>query len=200
MVDLDFNASSIDIPAAFEAFGTLQHFAPIARKAVGKVSLGMKYTSYLDDHMMPRLNSVIAKGNFTSNVIGLKNATMFDKIGSALNTKAFDNLTLNNLDVKFDIRDGRLLVSPFETKLGKTTFLVGGDQGIDQTMIILLASAYPVTAAAAAVSINSLIGKANEAIEADPMKTRIWGQGRRDFHDPKVGLTWQRTPGRLRRK
>ena len=75
MVDFDFKASAIDIPAAFESFTILQKFAPIARKAVGKVSLGMKYTSFLDEHMMPRLNSVIGKGNFTSDVIGLKNST-----------------------------------------------------------------------------------------------------------------------------
>ena len=50
----------------FQLHDTLQQFAPIAGKAVGKVSLGMKYSSYLDAHMMPLLKSVVGKGNFTS--------------------------------------------------------------------------------------------------------------------------------------
>ncbi len=91
-VDFDFKATSIDIPSAFKAFSTLQHFAPIARKAVGKVSLGMKYSSYLDEHMMPVLKSIVGKGNLTSDKIGLKSSSMFDKIGNALKTKAFNNL------------------------------------------------------------------------------------------------------------
>ena len=61
-VDLDFKATTIDIPMAVKAFSTLQKFAPIADKAVGKVTLGMKYSSYLDPHMMPVMNSIVGKG------------------------------------------------------------------------------------------------------------------------------------------
>ena len=48
LVDFDFKATAIDIPAAFEAFSTLQKFAPDCKQAIGKVSLGMKYSSFLD--------------------------------------------------------------------------------------------------------------------------------------------------------
>ncbi len=47
-VDMDFKATTIDIPAAVKAFSTLAKFAPIADQAVGKVTLNMKYSSYLD--------------------------------------------------------------------------------------------------------------------------------------------------------
>ncbi len=40
MVDFDFKATAIDIPAAFTSFSTLQKFAPIAGKAIGKVITG----------------------------------------------------------------------------------------------------------------------------------------------------------------
>ena len=128
-VDMDFKATTIDIPMAVKAFSTLKKFAPIADQAVGKVTLGMKYSSYLDPHMMPVMNSIVGKGNFTSNVIGVKSSAMFDKIGDALKTKAFNNMTLNNLGINFEIRDGRLLVNPFETKMGNTTLMIGGDPG-----------------------------------------------------------------------
>jgi hypothetical protein len=134
MVDFDFKVSAMDIPQAFSAFTTMQKFVPIASKAIGKVSLDMRYISLLDAEMMPRLNSIIANGNLASDRIGLKNSATFDKIGNALNTKAFDNMTLENLGIDFDIRNGRLMVNPFETKVGDAKLLIGGDQGLDQTM------------------------------------------------------------------
>jgi hypothetical protein len=191
-VDMDFKATTIDIPAAVNAFSMLKKFAPVADQAVGKVTLGMKYSSYLDAHMMPVMNSIAGKGNFTSNVIGIKNSAMFDKIGDALKTKAFDNMTLNNLGINFEIRDGRLLVDPFETKLGKTTLLIGGDQGLDQTMNYAVGITIPRSelGSSANAVIDNMISKATSAgLKVDPLENlTIHARVTGTFTDPKVGL------------
>ncbi|HJZ41514.1 MAG TPA: AsmA-like C-terminal region-containing protein [Bacteroidales bacterium] len=192
MVDFDFKATAIDIPAAFSSFSTLQQFAPIASRAVGKVSLGMKYASYLDENMMPLLKSIVGKGSFSSDLIGLKNSTTFDKIGDALKTNAFDNMVLSNLGVNFDIRDGRLMVNPFETKMGKSTLLIGGDQGLDQTMNYTVGITIPRSelGAAANAPIDNLMSKATGAgLKIDPfenlnIRVKVGGT----FRDPKIGL------------
>jgi hypothetical protein len=192
MVDFDFKATAIDIPAAFSSFTTLQQFAPIAAKAIGKVSLGMKYTSYLDENMMPVLNSVIGKGNFYSDIIGLKNSATFDKIGDALKTNAFDNMTLENIGMDFSIRNGRLLVSPFETRVSKATLMIGGDQGLDQTMNYTIGISIPRSelGAAANAPIDNLISQAAGAgLKIDPLqnlnfKVKVGGT----FKDPNVSL------------
>jgi hypothetical protein len=192
MVDFDFKATTIDIPAAFSAFSTLQKFAPIAQKAVGKVSLGMKYTSYLDEHMMPKLSSIVGNGNFISDAIGLKSSTTFDKLGNALNTKAFSNMILNNLGVKFEIRNGRLMVNPFEIKTGKATFLIGGDQGLDQSMNYTIGITIPRAelGTAANAAVDNLLSKATAAgLKIDPvenlnLRAKVGGT----FKDPKISL------------
>jgi hypothetical protein len=191
-VDLDFKATTIDIPMAVKAFSTLQKFAPIADKAVGKVTLGMKYSSYLDPHMMPVMNSIVGKGNFTSNVIGLKSSAMFDKIGDALKTKAFNNMTLNNMGIDFEIRDGRLLVDPFETKMGNTTLMIGGSQGLDQTMNYAVGITIPRSdlGSSANAVIDNMISKATSAgLKVDPLENlTIHAKVTGTFKDPKVGL------------
>jgi hypothetical protein len=191
-VELDFKAITIDIPMAVKAFSTLQKFAPIADKAVGKVTLGMKYSSYLDPHMMPVMNSIVGKGNFTSNVIGLKSSAMFDKIGDALKTKAFNNMTLNNMGLNFEIRDGRLLVDPFETKMGNTTLMIGGSQGLDQTMNYAVGITMPRSelGSSANAVIDNLISKATSAgLKVDPLENlTIHAKVTGTFKDPKVGL------------
>jgi hypothetical protein len=191
-VDMNFKATTIDIPMAVKAFSTLKKFAPIADQAVGKVSISMKYSSYLDPHMMPVMKSIIGKGNFTSNVIGLKSSAMFDKIGDALKTKAFNNMTLNNLSINFEIRDGRLMVDPFETKMGNTNLMIGGSQGLDQTMNYAVGITIPRSDLGSSANevIDNMISKATSAgLKVDPMvNLTIHARVTGTFKDPKVGL------------
>lgn len=192
MVDFDFTASSINIPMAFSAFSTLQKFAPIAGKAIGNVSLKMKYSSILGSDMMPIMQSIVSNGNVKSPQVGIKSSETFNKIGNALNTKAFDNMTLRNLGIDFAIRDGRLMVSPFETSVGNAKLLIGGDQGLDQTMNYSMAINVPRSelGAAANASINNLITKASGAgLKVDPLqelniKVKVGGT----VSDPKIAL------------
>jgi hypothetical protein len=192
MVDFNFTATSIDIPSAFSSFTTLQKFAPIAAKATGKVSLGMKFTTLLGEDMMPLLTSVVGKGNMASELIGLKSSATFDKIGNALNTKAFDNMTMKNLRIDFTIRDGKLLVSPFETSVGSAKLLIGGDQSLDQTMNYTVGITLPrsTLGTAANASIDNLLSKASGAgLKIDPLQNlNIKAKVSGTFKDPKVGL------------
>jgi hypothetical protein len=192
VVDFDLKATAIDIPAAFAAFSTLQQFAPIASKAVGKISLGMKYTSLLDENMMPLLKSIVSKGNLASDLIGLKSSSTFDKIGDALKTNLFDNMTFKKLSIDFNIRDGKLMVNPFETKVGNATILIGGDQGLDQHLNYTVGISIPRSelGAAANAPIDNLLSKAAGAgLKIDPLenlniKVKVGGT----FKNPKIGL------------
>jgi hypothetical protein len=202
MVDFDFKATAIDIPAAFTSFSALQKFAPIAGKATGKVTLGMKYASLLDKNMMPLLKSIVGKGNFSSELIGLKSSATFDKIGDALKTNVFDNMTLKKLGVNFEIRDGRLMVNPFETKMGNITMLIGGDQGLDQSMNYTMGITIPRSdlGAAANAPIDNLLSKAAGAgLKINPLENltiRIKVGG--TFSDPKIGLDLTENSGQAK--
>ena len=134
VVDFGIQASNIDIPSAFDAFEVLGKLAPVAKNATGRVSLSMDYNSLLDQNMNPVLNSITGKGSFSSQKIGVSNSGVFTKIGDELKTDKFDNLVLENVDVDFEIKNGRIYIDPFDTKMSKTSFIIGGDQGIDKTI------------------------------------------------------------------
>ncbi|MFO7656495.1 MAG: AsmA-like C-terminal region-containing protein [Bacteroidales bacterium] len=134
MVDFRIKADSIDIPSAVRSFEVLEKLAPIAKSATGKVSLDMGYTSFLDEQMSPVMNSIVGKGSFASSNIALLKSPTFAKLGDVLKTKAFDKMSLDNLKVNFEIRNGRIYIDPFETKMGAGSLIIAGDQGIDQTM------------------------------------------------------------------
>lgn len=165
VVDFGISANAVDIPAAFKSFSTLQAFAPIAQKAIGKVDIMFDYSSYLGNNMMPVLSSITGKGQFNSKTIGLRSSTMFSALGNALNTNSFENMTLNNLAAAFEIRNGRLIIEPFEIKAGNATFIIGGDQGLDQTMNFVLGLNIPSSALgpSAGSAINNLVERASVA-------------------------------------
>lgn len=173
MVDFGISAVAMDIPGAFRAFSTLQAFAPITEKAIGKVDLEIDFNTYLKDNMMPVLTSIVGKGSFNSKTIGLQRSNMFSAIGTALNTNTFENMTLNDLAAAFEIRNGRLIIEPFEVNMGDATFIIGGDQGLDQTMNYILGINLPSSSlgSSAGTAINNLIDRASVAgIEINPQE------------------------------
>jgi hypothetical protein len=134
LVDLDVKANSIDIGEAFQAFGILEKIAPIASKAAGKISLGLNYSSFLNNKMKPRLKSIVGNGFLSSKNIKINGSNAFAAIGNELKSNAFKELILNDVDLDYEIRSGRLLVNPFETQMGKTNLTIGGEQGFDNTL------------------------------------------------------------------
>jgi hypothetical protein len=154
LIDFDFKAKSIDIPMAFAAFSMLEKVAPIASKATGKVSLSMELSSFLNTSMEPILNTMIGLGSLSSEKISIKSSDAFTAIGTQLNTDAFKEMALRDLLVDFEIRAGKLFVSPFETKMGNSTLLIAGEQGFDKTMDYGINLSVP----------RSLLGTANTTI------------------------------------
>jgi len=108
--------------------------APVAERATGKISTSLSLTSFLDKHMSPVLSSIIGTGRLMSNAVEINNSKTFEKVGTFLKNDRLKVLGLNDLDVDFDLRDGRVYVKPFDIKLGKYKLNISGDQGIDKSM------------------------------------------------------------------
>jgi hypothetical protein len=63
--------------------------------------------------------------------------------------------TFKNINASFKISDGRVYVSPFDTKVGNIKMNVSGDQGLDQTLNYLVRTEIPRSDLGS--SVNSLI-------------------------------------------
>lgn len=133
-VDLKLDIKSIDIPSAFHSFNTVRRLVPVAERATGSVSTSLSITSFLDSQMYPVLNSLLGVGRLMSSSVELNNSKTFEKIGSLIKNDKFKVLNLNDLDVDFEVRNGRVYVKPFDIKIGQNKLNVSGDQGIDLTM------------------------------------------------------------------
>jgi hypothetical protein len=154
--DFTFNMTDIDIPQSYTAFNTVAKLAPVAQNCKGKISADLALNSFLDQHMMPVYSSMTGSGKLMSKSIEIGNSNTFIKIADALKNDKFRKLNLNDLNLSFTIKNGRVYVDPFETKFGQGKMVIGGDQGIDQTLNYQVKLSMPRT---------ELGGAANQVID-----------------------------------
>jgi hypothetical protein len=133
-VDLKVDVNKVDIPSAFASLNTIRMLVPVAERAKGNVSTSISLTSFLDQHMNPLLNSLVGSGRLMSRSVEINNSKTFEKIGTILKNDRLKVLSLNDLDIGFEIRNGRVYIKPFDIKIGQNSLNIAGDQGIDQTM------------------------------------------------------------------
>lgn len=192
-VDFNLDITGFDIPMALNAFNTIQKLAPVAKNATGKISSSLSFVTYLDESMTPIMNTVVSRGNLTSKSIGLQGASMFSKIGEKLKSDRFSNLTLKDVDLNYEVRDGRVFVDPFEAKIGKGSAIIGGDQGIDQTMNYTINLSMPrseLGSGASSMVENMTSNALEKGIKIDPGENlnfdiKVGGT----FKDPDVSIS-----------
>jgi hypothetical protein len=174
LVDLSLDMDKIDIPSAFNSLVTIQKLAPIAEGTSGTISTNLDFTSFLGKGMMPHMNSIVAKGKLGSEKIIIEKTETFDMINGILKTDKFSDITMNDLAIEYSVRNGRVYIEPYQTKIGNTELVMGGDQGIDQTMNYEMKMKIPRTdlGGTAQNAINEVSSlAASQGINLDPGET-----------------------------
>jgi hypothetical protein len=141
--DFSFAMKDIDIPSAYAAFNTVEKLAPGAKNCKGRISADLTLASLMDQHMMPVYASMNGKGRLSSKSVEVSNSAMFNKIADALKNDKYRQITFANLNISFEIKDGRIYIKPFDTKIGNSKMNISGDQGIDQTINYLIKASIP---------------------------------------------------------
>ena len=162
-VAFDMNIKGFDIPTTIKSFDVLKKIASSAKEVKGKVSTQFKMTATLDSTMSPVLNSIYAKGKLQSESIGFTNSKVFGKIGDVLKSDALKNPTMKDVNLSFTVKDGRIYIDPFDTKLATFKANIGGDMGLDQTLNFKVKTSIPRASLGSAANdlINSLTSKVN---------------------------------------
>lgn len=133
-VDLDFQIKEVVFKEIFSQVETLQKFAPILGKAAGKFSTTLKFNSLLKNDMMPDLASVMGGGAFKTQQVGLSNVQALDMLASKLNKSDIIPMTIRDLAMHFEIKDGKLTTKPFNFKVKDMNLTLGGSTGLDKSI------------------------------------------------------------------
>ncbi|MDQ3224279.1 MAG: hypothetical protein M3Q75_12540, partial [Gemmatimonadota bacterium] len=163
--DVGLKLIKVNIPSAFEAFTTVQMLAPVAKYATGQVTTDVNLNGALGKDMMPLFNALTGKGTFQTSNVALQNFPAMEKIVDVTKLGILNNPTMQALNAAFQIKEGRLVLQPFDVKLGGMTMNVAGSNGIDQSMEYTLGLQVPrsLLGGGANQAISSIVSKAGGA-------------------------------------
>lgn len=155
MVKADLNIENLGVKDAFNTFNTIQKLTPTADGIDGKVNLKLSYSSLLSRNLMPVINTISGGGKLQTNEVTLVKSAIYNKMKEALKLSNTYSNTFKDLNISFKVNDGRIYVSPFDTRVGNVKMNISGDQGIDQTVNYFVKTQIPRSDLGK--SINSLI-------------------------------------------
>ncbi|HQG77424.1 MAG TPA: AsmA-like C-terminal region-containing protein [Bacteroidales bacterium] len=151
----DLAISNLGIKDAFTSFNTVQKFAPAAKGIDGRFGVKLSYSSLLGRNFLPVIQTISGSGKLQSDEIKLIESASYNKIKEVLKLGENYSNTFKDINVSFNVRDGRIHVSPFNTKAGSLKLNISGDQGLDQTLNYVVKSEIPRSELG--TQINSLI-------------------------------------------
>lgn len=134
IVDFDADIANFDIPKTVKMFVTVAKIAPIAKYATGKFGTKLKFTTLLDEHMSPVMNSLTGHGKLNTKSVTIEGFEPMNKLADALKQEKYKKITFEDVNAAYEFKNGRLFVDEMPIKSGSLTGSVKGSTGFDQTI------------------------------------------------------------------
>ena len=191
LYDFDLGIKDLSIAKAFQGFETVKTLAPFAEKMTGNFSTDFQIAGSLLQDMSPDYNTMQGFGLVNVANAALNEVKLLSTVsGFAGGNTLKDNdgtVTLKDVLLQTEIRDGRVYVQPFEMNIGGYSTAVEGSNGVegdlDYTMTV-----QEVATGAAGSALNSLASSTLGINNAVSTKVDIdLGVGG-TFLSPKVGF------------
>jgi cell division septum initiation protein DivIVA len=177
-VDVEMDINNFSFKESFDKLVTIQKMVPIMETTTGTYGTKLSFKSKLNADMSPDLSSVQAKGNLVTRDMTTSPKSL-EKLANILKNPDLKTLALNNVNISYEIKDGRLGVEPFDIKAANVSATVSGTSGLDQSLDYLMDMKIPT----AGIKANDLLQKvgATSGGKLD-LKVKIGGT----FTNPKV--------------
>ncbi|MDR1171417.1 MAG: AsmA family protein [Bacteroidales bacterium] len=156
-VDFGMDIRQFDITSALSSFSMLEKILPEPQNYAGKVSANLTLYSVLDENLSPVLNTVASKGVLQTQNVEIRNSKLFGTMADLLKDEKWRTPVPGNLNIKYEIKDGRLTIDPIHMNISQAKVELTGDQGLDMTLNYKVNVAVPVSSVGSAAV--DLLGK-----------------------------------------
>lgn len=129
-----FKLNNVIFSQAFKELEIIQKMAPIFEGLKGDFSGSLEVASKLNSELSPIFSTVQGGGSLSTKNIGLSGVKVIDMIATAVKKESLKNITVKDLNVNFNIKDGKVITKPFDVKLGTTVLTLSGLTGLDQSI------------------------------------------------------------------
>jgi hypothetical protein len=166
--DFKMDMQNISVSKAYAAFNTIRVMAPAAANLEGKFSSQFSLSGKLTGEMKPDLPGTNGGGLIKITEGRIKDLKIIEGINSLAKTSLPTQTSLNDVQIKATVKNGRVFFEPFQVKAGSQVVSIGGSNGLDGTIDYLMKTSVPAGAAGAALSavVSRFTGKSMTAPKA----------------------------------
>lgn len=129
-----FNMRNISFAQAYQDLGLVQQLAPIFAGLKGNFSGNLQIDTPLDATMSPVMSAVQGKGALLTKDLSLSGVKFIDQVADIVKKPSLKEIKVKDLNIDFEIKDGRVTTKPFDLKLGDYNMNLSGSTGLDQTI------------------------------------------------------------------
>ena len=126
-VDLRFSANNFDIPAASRSVKFFHDILPVSDQSTGKFSADFNMKGKLNPDMSVNFPTVNGEGNFHTNGLRIVNSQLLAQLTGIINKEKLTNVKVDDLNADFTVKNGNLLLKPFNTKVAGQETKVSGN-------------------------------------------------------------------------
>jgi hypothetical protein len=132
--NFEVSYSDIKIKDLLSKFKVIKAFAPIADRVNALTTAKLSFSSLLNNDMSPKLENVTLGGSINLKNIVVDQLEVLKNIDSKLGSNHLNVSKIQDLFVKFNIKDGKLLVAPFDLFLDSSTLHLEGVSKLDGSL------------------------------------------------------------------
>lgn len=129
-----FDMRNISFAQAYQDLGLVQQLAPIFAGLKGNFSGNLQIDMPLDATMSPVMSAVQGKGALSTKDLSLSGVKFIDQVADIVKKPSLKEIKVKDLNIDFEIKDGRVTTKPFDLKLGDYNMNLSGSTGLDQTI------------------------------------------------------------------
>ncbi|NQY67144.1 MAG: hypothetical protein HRT72_05395, partial [Flavobacteriales bacterium] len=162
-INFRMNIKDFDVHECADKLNTVEKMAPIAKSMEGTFDCKMAVVGTLDKQMEPIYETLTGSGRMQTHEIELKNFKPLDAVMKAADKFKMDPINFSDIKLSFKFVDGRVNVNPFTVPIGKSTVVIEGSNGFDETIDYLMQFkiAKSQLGGQANAAMNSLLGQAS---------------------------------------
>ena len=133
--ELQFSLQDMNIKKCAEKVELIAKYAPIAKYTSGTFSGKVKMNSMLDKAWNPIYKTVYSKGTVKTKGVKIEGFELLDKLASITKMEDVLDQEFDNVDIEFEIIDGKGYIKPFNFKIdqlkGSSAGTIDLEQNID---------------------------------------------------------------------
>jgi len=137
-ISFDFKMKNLNIKQTAGKIEMVKKYAPMAQYTQGTFSTDLIYRSLLDKDFGPKYNTVYSKGRLRTHNVKIEGYKPLDTFAQITKTGDIVHQQFDDLDIDYEIIDGKAFIKPFNFKLDKLTGSSSGTIDLEQNVDFLV--------------------------------------------------------------